>query len=102
MKWIDEQRADVLAKTDRQKHFYPGVCPEPLQELASTESVPIQAADIAANIARELWRRNNLVHLVRHFEYVTYNGQRISEDKAAAYQTLIQRYPPRTELQGRS
>ena len=36
--------------------------------------MPIQAADIAATIARELWHRNNLPHLVRRFEYVTFNG----------------------------
>jgi hypothetical protein len=89
VKWITEQRASVLKDIDRYNHFYPEVLPEPLQELASTACVPIQAADIAANIARELWRRKDLVHVVRQFDYVTYNGQRISEDQAASYQTII-------------
>jgi hypothetical protein len=65
VRWIEEQRAEVLAQIDRRKQFYPGRMPERLQELASTESVPIQAADIAATIARELWYRNNLPHMVR-------------------------------------
>lgn len=63
--------------------------PEPLIEINSAESVPIQAADIAAGIARELWYRNTLVQLVEQFEYVTYNGQRLSEDNAARRQTII-------------
>jgi hypothetical protein len=89
VKWIEEQRADVLAQTDRQKHFYPASRPEPLQELRSTGFHPIQAADIAASIAREFWDRNNLPYLLRHFDYVTYNGERLSEDRAAASQRLI-------------
>ena len=68
---------------------YPDHIPEKLIEVDSAKSPPIQAADIAAGIARELWRQNSLVHLVRHFEYVTYNGERISEDKAAWCQRVI-------------
>jgi hypothetical protein len=89
VKWIEERRADVLAQTDRQNLFYPAFLPEPLQELPSVESIPIQAADIAASIARELWNRNNLPFLLLHFDYVTYNGERLSEDQAASYQRLI-------------
>ena len=62
--------------------------PEPFVEIDSACSPQIQAADIAASIAKELLHQNNLVHLV-HFEYVTYNGQRLSEDRAASYQRLI-------------
>jgi hypothetical protein len=89
VKWIEERRADVLAQTDRQNNFYPAFLPEPLQELPSTESIPIQAADIAASIARELWHRNNLPYLLLHFDYVTYNGERLSEGQAASHQHLI-------------
>ena len=87
VKWIKEQRVGVLTDLDRRRQFYPSYfLPEPLQELISAESAPIQAADIAAGIARELWVRNNLVHLVSRFEYVTYNGERLSETKAAAHE----------------
>ena len=89
VKWIDERRSDVLTHVDRDSHFFPKSRPEPLQELVSTDSIPIQVADIAAGIARELWLRNSLVHLVRCFEYVTYNGQRLSENEAASHQRLI-------------
>ena len=68
--------------------FPPGL-PEPLIELVSTESVPIQAADIAASVARELWRRNDLPHLVKHFEYVTFNGERLSDGRAEQYEAVF-------------
>lgn len=87
--WIEKQRHSVLAKSDPDGHFYPSFSPEPLVEVDSAGSPPIQAADIAASIARELWHQNSLVHLVCHFEYVTYNGERISEDKAAWCQRVI-------------
>jgi hypothetical protein len=87
--WIEQQRSNVLAQADKRGEFYPAFMPEPLVEVNSAESVPIQAADIAGGIARELWYRNNLVHLITHFEYVTYNGQRLSEDKAVWRQKII-------------
>jgi hypothetical protein len=89
VKWIEEQRADVLAQIDRNRHFYPVCLPQPLVELISTESVPIQAADIAAGLARELWHRNDLPHLVRRFEYVTFNGERLSETGAEQHEDIF-------------
>jgi hypothetical protein len=91
--WIENQRSTVLAQADRAGEFYPEFMPEPLVEIRSAESLPIQAADIAAGIARELWRRSSLVHLVAHFEYVTYNGRRLSEDEAAWCQKILDQYP---------
>ena len=84
VKWVEEQRSVVLAQSHRV--FYQA---EPLIEVGSAGSVHTQAADIAAGIARELWLRNSLVHVVRRFEYVTYNGERISEGKASWYQRMI-------------
>jgi hypothetical protein len=87
LKWIEGQRESLLSELDRRQDFYPSYfIPEPLQELISAESVPIQAADIAASVARHIWRHNNLVHLVRRFEYVSYNGERLSELRAAAHE----------------
>lgn len=87
MKWIEGERHSLLSELDRRREFYPSYfVPEPLQELISTESVPIQAADIAASLAREIWKRNSLVQLVRRFEYVTYNGGRLSEIRAAMHE----------------
>ncbi len=93
VKWIEEQRIEVLAQIDSKRHFYPEYLPQPLQELVSTESVPIQAADIAASIARELWHRNSLPHLVSRFEYVTFNGERLSQARAEAYEETFRAMP---------
>jgi hypothetical protein len=93
VKWIEGQRADVLSEVDRNRQFYPAYAPERLLELVSTESVPIQAADIAASIARELWHRHSLPHLARRFEYVTFNGERLSENRADTYEAIFRAIP---------
>jgi hypothetical protein len=90
---IEEQHRDVLAEIDRNRHFYPAYLPHPLVELVSTESVPIQAADIAASLARELWNRNGLPHLVCRFEYVEFNGETLSESRAEAYEAIFRAAP---------
>ncbi len=80
VRWIDGERHDVLRRIDRDG-MYP-VQPAPLLELDSRNSFLVQAADFAAGIAREIWSRNGLPHLVDTFDYVTYNGRRISESGA--------------------
>jgi hypothetical protein len=89
VRWIEKQRTDALAQIDPRGLFYPRNMPRPILELVSTESVPIQAADIAAGIARELWCRNSLPHLVNRFEYVTFNGDRLSDIQAQQYEAII-------------
>ena len=85
IRWIDAQRKDVMSMIDRHRMF-PGQ-PQPLPELDSKESFWVQAADCAAGIAREILHRKDLVHLVAAFDYVTYNGKRLSESKAIALTT---------------
>lgn len=80
VQWIDAERHDVLRRIDRQGMF--PVQLAPLPELDSSDSFFVQAADFAAGIAREIWSRNSLPHLVDTFDYVTYNGRRISESEA--------------------
>jgi hypothetical protein len=80
VQWIDGERHDVLRRIDRHGMF--PVQPAPLPELDSRSSFLVQAADFAAGIAREIWSRNSLPHLVDTFDYVTYNGRRISESEA--------------------
>lgn len=80
VQWIDRQRRDVMTRVDRYRMF--PVRPHALLEVDSKESFFVQAADFAAGIAREIWHRNSLPHLVRAFDYVTYNGRRISETEA--------------------
>jgi len=78
--WIVGERRDVMTRLDRHRIFH--VQPGPLVELDSKESFLVQAADFAAGIARETWHRKSLAHLVGAFDYVTYNGKRISETEA--------------------
>ena len=85
--WMEDQRACVIERT---RTLFDFLTPQPLIELDSANSEQIQAADIAAGIARELWFRWNLVQVVRHFCYVTYNSERLSADKAASIQKLIE------------
>jgi hypothetical protein len=80
VQWIASERDDVLSRIDR--HRVDLVQPAPLPELDSRDSFLIQAADFAAGLAREIWSRNSLPHLVDTFDYVTYNGRRISESEA--------------------
>jgi hypothetical protein len=47
-------------------------------EVESSESYYVQAADFAAGIASDLFSRERLTGVVLRFEYVTYNGRRIS------------------------
>jgi hypothetical protein len=91
IKGIEEQRSIVLDKTDEKRSFFPHFMPEPLVEVNSAFSPSIQVADIAAGIARRIWYEHNLVYLVRHFEYVTYNGTRLSEAKAASWEDTLRR-----------
>jgi hypothetical protein len=60
------------------------VKPDPLESIDSKKSVFVQAADIAAGIAKATYERAGLLGVVRLFEYTTYNGKRISSDDAIA------------------
>lgn len=51
---------------------------EPYPMLCSHNSYHVQAADIAAGIASKLIEIEGLAAVVSNFEYVTYNGERVS------------------------
>ena len=55
----------------------PGIIP-----VESKESFYIQAADIAAGIASHIYASEGLIGVVERFEYVTYNGVRLSRSDA--------------------
>ncbi len=56
-----------------------GLMPTPaIVPVESSESFYVQAADIAAGIASDLYASEGLIGVVQRFEYVTYNGVRIS------------------------
>ena len=50
--------------------------------MESKESYYIQAADFAAGIAADLYAKEKVIGLVNRFEYVTYNGERLSRTDA--------------------
>jgi hypothetical protein len=54
-------------------------------ELESKESHYVQAADIAAGIASDIYASRKLVGVVERFEYVTFNGVRVSRADAEEY-----------------
>jgi hypothetical protein len=54
----------------------------PYSQTDSKDSYLVQAADIAAGIASKLLETENLVAVVKSFEYVTYNGRRLSVSEA--------------------
>ena len=72
---LEDQRDEVIGHTA--EPFY-AMRPQPLTAITSNCSLHVQAADIAAGIARELWSRFDLVHVARHFHYVTYNSVRLT------------------------
>jgi hypothetical protein len=49
-----------------------------LVTVESTESHYAQAADIAVGIASDIYANKGLVAVVSHFEYATFNGNRVS------------------------
>jgi hypothetical protein len=87
--WIEQRRAEVMAFTNPYGLF--PLVPAPLKEFDSKDAPLIRAADFAVAIAREIWSRNrSLVQVAASFEYVTYNGRRISENDAAMHQDRLE------------
>jgi hypothetical protein len=80
VKWIDGERHGVVRSIDRYEMV--PYRPAELSEVDSRGSFLGQAADFAVGIAREIWSRHSLPHLVDTYDYVTYNGRRISESEA--------------------
>lgn len=76
VKWIDEQR----------KHFTKGNAFElfgylkPLYGKVDSKLSPrIQAADIIARIAQRIYDERGLMEVFDRFDYITFNGERITE-----------------------
>lgn len=80
--WIRDKREEVIRVADRYGRYSWLTPRAPLETLESNKSILIQAADFAAGIARAMLERFGLVSLVKTFEFVIYNGNRISEDDA--------------------
>jgi hypothetical protein len=80
---LDEKRSAVFRELAAHDHIYglarnrPGMVP-----VESRESFYVQAADIAAGIASHIYATQGLIGVVEKFEYVTYNGVRVSRSDA--------------------
>ena len=80
---LDEKRSQVFQELAAHDRVYgllirrPGIVP-----VESKESFYVQAADIAAGIASHIYAMDGLVGVADRFEYVTYNGVRVSRSDA--------------------
>jgi hypothetical protein len=80
---LDEKRSEVFRELAAHDHVYglmrkrPGIVP-----VESRESFYVQAADIAAGIASQIYAAHGLIGVVEKFEYTTYNGVRVSRSDA--------------------
>ncbi|HAF22344.1 MAG TPA: hypothetical protein DCK93_05435 [Blastocatellia bacterium] len=55
----------------------------PLQgDVDSRKSYYVQASDIAAGIAKHLYENGGIFTVTQNFEYVIFNGRRISQNEA--------------------
>jgi hypothetical protein len=71
--------AETLAAPD---FFYRFKAPPRYRQIKSHESSFIQTADVAAGFATRLMDTDGLIGVVSRFEYVTYNGARLSRSDA--------------------
>ena len=79
---LQDTRDSVLEELTANDHFYRVIRRPSFPELESKESYYIQAADFSAGIAADLFAKEKLIGVVSRFEYVTYNGERVSRADA--------------------
>ena len=91
LRWIEEERKDIGRGgfpggldyvDDFSYETYSEFAYGELYSLASHESEYVQAADIAAGFAREAYEKYSVVAVAEAFEYVTINGERITQNNA--------------------
>lgn len=81
IKWIDNQRQDI-AKGGLYNYRHNKFSFQTLYSVSSETSSHIQAADIAAGFARLAYERYGIVAVAGSFDYVTLNGERITQNDA--------------------
>jgi hypothetical protein len=81
IEWMEDQREYFTSFNN--SVMYLG--PSPLYgRIDSRLSPRIQAADIAAGIAERIYDKHRIVGLVERFDYVTFNGERLTEENFSA------------------
>lgn len=75
---LERARTTILENLREVRYGMARTEAKPYVQLGSTDSFLIQAADIAAGIVSRMLETRTLVAVVSAFEYVTYNGRRLS------------------------
>lgn len=78
VRWVDDRRQESIRHADGFSQYRWLLKPQPIESIDSKKSTFIQAADIAAGIAKAVYERYGIVGVVKLFEYTNYNGKRIS------------------------
>jgi hypothetical protein len=79
---LENTRHSIIEELAAKERFNHVIRQRKLPELESKQSYYIQAADFAGGIAADIYGREKLLGVVSRFEYVTYNGARISRADA--------------------
>jgi hypothetical protein len=80
---LEHSRQSMIDELSVNEHFYEVIGRQPgFVELESKESHYVQAADFAAGIASDIYATRKLIGVVERFEYVTFNGERVSRADA--------------------
>jgi len=91
LRWIENERKEIGRARfagvpeyidDFSYETYSEAAYGKLYSVASHESEYVQAADIAAGFAREAYEKYGIVEVAEKFEYVTINGERITQNNA--------------------
>jgi hypothetical protein len=87
LRWIDSQRKEVVRSGPYGGYDYYDYEDDGFGELysiPSDSSSYTQAADIAAGFARQDYERHGIAAVAGRFDYVTLNGERITQNNAEA------------------
>jgi hypothetical protein len=80
---LEQSRQSIMDELSADDHFYELIGRRPgFVEVESNESYYVQAADFAAGIASDIYATHKLIGVVERFEYVTFNGERMSRADA--------------------
>jgi hypothetical protein len=80
---LDDARQSVIKELAARDYHHGLIIPQPgFVATESRESYYVQAADIAAGMASDLYAHEGLIGIVDRWEYVTYNGARVSRTDA--------------------
>jgi hypothetical protein len=82
LEWIEAKRSSVIAAVDPYWGAYRLWYPPVLASVPSEKSLEVQAADVAAGIAKRLLERKCIRALLNVFPWVMYNGERLSSHQA--------------------